>query len=64
MENAGLYGRNPLFGPFSGLDETIPETILLTRETILGSRRNHPETVAGALSLSRIRRKGDRGDFK
>jgi hypothetical protein len=36
--------------PFPARDETILETILLPHETILGSRRNHPETVAGPFS--------------
>jgi hypothetical protein len=42
-------------------DETILETILRHDETILVPRRNRPETVAGPLSLLRIRRKGDLG---
>jgi hypothetical protein len=42
-ENVGLSRHKPFFPPFSGPDETI----LLPHETILGSRRNHPETVAG-----------------
>jgi hypothetical protein len=35
---------------FPAPDETILETILLGHETILGSRRNHPETVVGPFS--------------
>jgi hypothetical protein len=54
-----MLRHKPLFPAFTSPDETI----LLTHETILGSRRNHPETVAGAFSSLRIRRKGDRGDF-
>jgi hypothetical protein len=42
--------KTPPPGPFSGPDETILETILLSHETILGSRRNHPETVGGQKS--------------
>src|ERR1700754_827653 len=57
----GHPARIPSSGGFPAPDETILETILLTNETILGSRRNHPETVAGPFSPLRIRRKGDRG---
>src|SRR5476651_238089 len=59
-KNARFSRKTPLFAPFAAPDETI----LLSDETILGSRRNHPETVAKPFSYPRIRRKGDRGDFR
>ena len=59
-KNARLPRPNPLLAPFSGPGRNNSPT----RRNHFGLPRNHPETVAGASSRLRIRRKGDRGDFR